>query len=186
MEINYKLAAYILLAAAIGIYGVMWFFKSGRSIGGVLYLVLAILIFVFFGLRWFGGVASSNAPTAWPPVINSCPDYLTAFKRTVAGKQINTCIDTIGVSTKSYGNGGIKKWEPSMRFDNPPTDDGYYFDPTMPAQTVGGVKPIEALCQRTMAAGLTWEGVCDGENCYIQNADSSTATAGGAGCPAPA
>lgn len=188
MEINYKLAAYILLSAAIGIYGVMYFFKSQRTISAVLYLILAILIFLFFGLRWFGNKASSNASTSWPPIINSCPDYLTAYTRTVNGTKVPTCIDLIGVSTGSYGsNGVVKKWESSMSINNPPTTDEYYFDPTMPTASIAGESPYQQLCNRTKAAGLTWEGICDGENCFEPTVPGSTAGgSGSSGCPASA
>ncbi len=188
MEINYKLAAYIMLSAAIGIYGVMFFFKSQKTIAAVLYLILSILIFLFFGLRWFGDKASSNAPKSWPPIINSCPDYLTAYTRTVNGQKIPTCIDLLGVSTGSYGsNGVVRKWDSSMSITNPPTSDEYYFDPRMPTATVAGESPYQQLCTRTKLAGLTWEGICDGENCFDPTVPGSTSgSSGTAGCPASA
>jgi hypothetical protein len=178
MEINYKLAAYVLFTVGVGLLGVMWFFRSQRAIGAIIYLILSILIFVFFGLRLFAD--STTNSTMWPPVINTCPDYLTSYERVKGtGQKELTCIDLIGVSS----NGALKKWDAAVHFTSPPTDDSYYFNPVA-STTAGGDSVARQLCNRSLEAGLTWEGICDGENCYEPIVPGSTAAKGKSGCPA--
>jgi hypothetical protein len=183
MEIKYSLIAYILITAILGIYGVAWFFQSQRNIGAILFLILSVLVFVFFGLRWFGNVASSNEYTSWPPVINTCPDYLTAFMRPVGNGKKLQCVDLLGVSTKAYGQGAIEKWSDDLTATSYPQDDKYYFDPSPPTNLPAGITPQQELCNRCLTAGLTWEGICDGENCYAPTAASVIAAGGAGACP---
>lgn len=121
--------------------------KSNRAISGIGYLILAILIFVFFGLRWFGKSGGSSTGQ-WPPIINACPDYLTRYdfkagSGATAGI-IPTCIDTVGVSR----NAQMKKWPIDGTV---PMEEAYYFD-------LRG--SMEEKCARAKALGLSWE-VCD-------------------------
>ena len=142
---SYKLIFYILFCIFIGLTITMQLMKSERPIAGIGYLILAILIFVFFGLRWFG-VSGKGTAVQWPPIINSCPDYLTKYERTMSdGTKKQTCIDLVGVSK----NCAISKWPTDTTI--PPTAEAYFFnlDGTM-----------EEKCARAKAAGLSWE-MCD-------------------------
>jgi hypothetical protein len=141
---SYKLIFYVLFCVFIGLTITMQLMKSQRPISGILYLILAILIFVFFGLRWFGASGAGRA-VQWPPIINSCPDYLTKYERTKNGVKTQTCIDLVGVSK----NCALKKW-PSD--GSTPSNDAFYF-------TLDG-KTMETKCADAKAAGLTWE-MCD-------------------------
>lgn len=44
-------------------------------------LILLILVFVFFGLRWFqdGSVKGSSKSGVWPPIVNMCPDFMISW-----------------------------------------------------------------------------------------------------------
>ena len=123
---NFYMVWFIIVAILIGGIGTWKLYGSGRSITALLFLIGAILVFVNFGLRWFdtAGTAFNPAPATWPPYINSCPDYLTYYKRTKTDKTTqDTCIDRIGVSR----NNALKVFPASGQA---PSDDSYYFDLT--------------------------------------------------------
>jgi len=135
----------------------MTLFRSNRTISAFLYLILAVLVLVFFGLRWFQyGTGGKDISGQWPPIVNTCPDYLTYYERTGAGNtKVKSCIDLIGVSR----NSALKKMPPTFP-GIVPTEDAahkYFFDLTGTQQE---------LCQRCITNGLTWEGVSNGESCY--------------------
>jgi hypothetical protein len=141
---SYKLIFYILFCIFVGLSVTVQLMKSDRVVSGVAYLILALLIFVFFGLRWFGREGKGVAGQ-WPPIINACPDYLTKYNRRESdGKVTPVCIDTVGVSR----NCQLKKWPIDGTV---PTDQAYYF-------TLDG--SMEQKCARAKQMGLSWE-VCD-------------------------
>ena len=170
---NVWMGLYILFAIVTGIYGITYFIRTGRSLSALLYLIGILTVLIIFGLRWFENdnsvFASKNYK--WPPYVNTCPDYLTYYQRTVGTTKKDTCIDRIGVST----NKTIEKF-PST--GTAPTDDKYFFDLT--TTTTDSKQRLAELCKRTIQYGLTWEGVSDGDNCFTPNTGtiSSTATSG--------
>jgi hypothetical protein len=156
---DFSLIAYILLCIVLGITLFRTLSNSGRFWGALIILVLSILIFVFYGMRWFAGDRSKfryNGP--WPPVINMCPDYLIYFKN----GSTDTCIDMLGVSR---GMGTLKPWTREDNPNNPPQDPQKYFafvyKPGM------NTAEMKNLCNATMQAGLTWEGITNGDSCTI-------------------
>ena len=141
---SYKLIFYVLVSVFLGLSVTVQLMRSNRVISGVAYLVLAILILTFFGLRWFGTTGGAVSGQ-WPPVINACPDYLTKYNRKESdGKVTPACIDTVGVSR----NCQLKKWPIDGTV---PTDPAYYF---------GLDGSMEEKCARAKQLGLSWE-VCD-------------------------
>ena len=130
--------------------------QSGRQTAALICLVFFILIFVFYGIRWFSGSSLTNYTGAWPPIINTCPDYLLYYKR---GSK-PTCVDTLGVNRSG---GLLKPWTKDDTPQNPPADDAKYF----PYIYKSGMNPtdIQNLCILTQQAGLTWEGITNGESC---------------------
>ena len=162
---NFYLVAFVIAAILFSIFGPYNLVTSGQPIGAVIFFIGAILVFVFYGLRWFGpqGSPFDKSPGQWPPVINSCPDFLTYFKRTKPdGSTVDTCIDRIGVSR----NNSLQVF-PTGKNPTVPESDSYYFELKTTSQDPAAQR-IE-LCQRTMQYGLTWEGVSDGETCYSSN-----------------
>lgn len=182
---NYYMLIYILFCIGIGFGGLMFFVRSGQYVGAVTFLIGAILVFVFFGLRWFQN--ATNAPwqtKSWPPVINTCPDYLMYYERSVSdmsGKTTiqPTCVDTLGVSTKPEK---LMKWPGSA-----PTNDKeeYYFKLTFTATEPA--KLLAEKCERSLEYGVTWEGICDGDSCakYRPPVEPGAGggAAGGGACP---
>jgi hypothetical protein len=133
-------------------------------LGAIIFFVGTLYVCIIYGIRWFNN-ASSRA-TVWPPVINTCPDYLTYYERKKNGKIEPSCIDTIGVAKKN----GLKIF-PKDGDSN--SDDGCFF--TIPATNA-------EKCQQTINAGLTWEGITNGESCVINTSGGTSGISGGNTC----
>ncbi len=101
--IGFSLIAYILVCVVVGGGIVSRFNSSGERIAAIVSLVLLILLFTFFGLRWFQGgqVKGSEKKGAWPPIVNMCPDYLTVVEGTTgtgaSSKTGTFCVDMKGI-----------------------------------------------------------------------------------------
>jgi hypothetical protein len=152
-KLNYYVLAYSLIVIIIIFSTLNFLYRSERIFASVIVLILFILIFVFFGLRWFrsGVVLTGTHQGNWPPVVNSCPDYLTLFKRTDG---TYTCVDVIGVS---YNN-SVQQWISGL---TPPVsiDDKHYFKYVhTPSDKVS---VLNTLRQQANNKGLTWEGITD-------------------------
>lgn len=177
-----QLILYILFCIALGLGGTVGLFRMNRALAAATYLVLSLLIFVFFGLRWF--VYATGDVTKWPPVINTCPDYLTAFKRTVGSQTIDTCIDLIGVST----NGAIKVFPssgiaPSGAGPSTCPSQNCYFFPMNISGSARLTDSIDQLCSYTRSSGLSWDGVINGAGCVtVNNPNAPSAAAKAAMC----
>ncbi len=154
---------YILFCIAIGLGGTVGLFRMNRALAAAVYLILSIGIFVFFGLRWF--VFKTGDVASWPPVINSCPDYLTSYQRTTANGTVATCIDLVGVSK----NASLKVFPSS---GTPPADNDYYF-PMNVSATARLTDNISELCTYTRSSGLSWDGIINGEGCVTTNDPNS-------------
>lgn len=93
---------YILVCVVIGGYSASTLYQRQQTVGAILTLILLILIFVFYGLRWFqaGNLKGGKAtPGSWPPIINYCPDYMTAVK--VGTKTY--CYDALNIYNMKQG-----------------------------------------------------------------------------------
>lgn len=178
-KFNIYLILYIIVAIFITARFTYKLYGDGESVGAFFFFIGATAIFVVYGLRWFGGESSllSNAPVSWPPVMNTCPDYLTYYSLTSGGKKYDMCIDLIGVSR----NGGLKKFTASG--DPPGPDADCYF--SLKTDSSEPEKKRAELCQRAMTLGLTWEGITNGESCITADGRPSGATgAATTDCPA--
>jgi hypothetical protein len=180
MAFNIYLGIFIVVALAVIIGGTFKIFNLNQGLGAFLFFIGSLTVFIVYGLRWFSSENSifSQTPVQWPPTINTCPDYLVYYGRKMPdGTVQNTCIDMIGVSK----NGSLKVFPKSG--DAPAADD-YYFS-LVTKSTDANAKNME-LCQRTIDAGLTWEGISNGESCISPNGDvtpSGGNGGGNGGCP---
>ena len=151
-KVNWYLVLYIIASMAFLGYGTNKVYATGQA-RGVIFAIGVLVILVYFGLRWFG--SRIEKPKNWPPVINMCPDYLTYVK------ELPGCVDMLGV-TKS----GLEKTRPSalatLRINNLNKVFQYTSKDVGNAKTVDDLKKI---CDRCQEAGLTWEGVYDGDVC---------------------
>jgi len=167
---NIKLAIFILGSIAFGIGGIMYFNSSQQYIGMALFIPLTVLILIVYGNRWFGPTGSATIQlSSWPPQINSCPDFLTAYAITIgtgtSAKKSNGCVDLIGVSTN---NGFDKITDPAtLTSSNDNLTDNKFFK-------LQSGETRKELCARLVAAGLTWEGVNDGVSCLEPDGSGTT------------
>jgi hypothetical protein len=156
---NIYLGIYIVAAILITLGGTFKLYGGGQTLGAILFFTGAILIFITFGIKWFGSKSGifSETPVSWPPTINTCPDYLVYYARQKDdGTTEDCCIDLIGVSK----NGSLKVFPKNGA---PPTSDDYYF--SLITNTTDSAARNQQLCQRTISHGLTWEGISNGESC---------------------
>ena len=159
---NIYLLIYVVFCLALVGVGCYQFVKVEMLIGAGMYGVGAIVLFIMFGLKWFVTENSllSQTPVKWPPVINTCPDYLTYYETTLSGTSTQkVCVDTLGISPT------LIKFNPKES-NNPP---GCYFS----LQTTT-TDPKKELCERAMQYGLTWEGITNSESCIVGTTESPT------------
>ena len=176
---NIYLIIYIISAISVIAGGTVTAFNTGKSLAAVLFCMGAIAIFVIFGLKWFSpGSVFAKTPVPWPPTINTCPDYLVYYGRNRGdGTKENTCIDIIGVSK----NGGLKVFPKEALNDTTkvPTDGNYYF--SLKTDSTWADAKNHELCRKAIIAGLTWEGITNGESCTSGGGSTAPDTTG---CPA--
>lgn len=154
---DYSFIAYIFICIVVGLGTFTQLTKTNRYWTAILSLILFILIFVFYGMRWFRGTSTVFSYTGtWPPVINACPDYLVYFKNAPMG---GACVDMIGVNK---GGGNLKVFT-QEDVANPPQDRAKYFQGVYKSGL--GAKDIKYLCDLTQRSGLTWEGIYNGDSC---------------------
>lgn len=143
----------------------------------VIFAIGAILISGFYGYRWFYSNASSTTDV-WPPVINTCPDYLT-YVGSLPGSNRPGCVDMLGVSK----NGGLLKVLPSEISTSTGLGANKVFIYTSAdVKRATTSQELEPICKACMVAGITWEGVYDGDSCVGINRANKNAAAGGANC----
>jgi hypothetical protein len=173
---KYSFIAYVFLSIIIILGGVYTLHSRQRPYSAVMCLIFFTSVMVFFGQRWFkDGISKGNYTGTWPPLINMCPDYLVYYKRN--GAQ-DTCIDISGVNRSG---GSLKAWTTEETPKNPPSDPSKYFNFVYKSGA-----DVQALCQAAMNAGLTWEGITNGDSCTYSYSGADVAAArGGAACPSP-
>jgi hypothetical protein len=156
---NFYFIAYIFLAIGVGLGVPFKLFQTGRMISAILFLILSIFIFIFFGVRWFSSGAVVGLYTgSWPPLINTCPDYLVYYKKGT----VDTCIDLIGVNRSG---GALAPWSQDDNPKNPPQAANKYFPFTYKAGMSND--QLQILCNSAQQLGLTWEGITNGESCVF-------------------
>ena len=178
---NIYLIIYIISAISVIAGGTVTAFNTGKTLAAVLFCMGAIAISVIFGLKWFSpGSVFAKTPVSWPPTINTCPDYLVYYGRARGdGTKENTCIDLVGVSK----NGGLKVFskEVLQGVGNPPAENEFYF--SLKTESSDNDAKKQELCTRAIQAGLTWEGVTNGESCT--STTGTSVASGTANCPKP-
>lgn len=95
---------YILICIVVGGGVVNFLYKSGKTTSALLSLVLLILVYVFYYLRWFSGANTKGVekPSSWPPIVNMCPDFMTTYK---SGENIYCYDSNDTYLVKSYPSG---------------------------------------------------------------------------------
>ena len=122
---NIYLGIYIIVSIYVIGYGTFRIYQNKQNISALIFFVGSLTFFIIFGMKWFSpNSVFSKTPVSWPPVINTCPDYLESYKYSKGTVSHNTCIDTIGVST----NGQLLKFPKDIIPDySDDTNPSYYF-----------------------------------------------------------
>jgi hypothetical protein len=74
---------YSLICVVVGGGAVSFLYNRNQSMAAMITLVLLLLVFMLYGLRWFpGGNLNGSQPKvgAWPPIVNMCPDFMASWK----------------------------------------------------------------------------------------------------------
>jgi hypothetical protein len=183
---DFWLIAYIVTTIVVGSGLVSWLYKRGQNMGAILLLVLLILVFAFYGLRWFPGGnlngTQAASGTAWPPIINMCPDFMSSWTDPVTKRVY--CYDgsnTYGL--KTYAGAGLTT---GLTINNVPGQSAYLIkDPARNTNAVslrddpnGARWPFLFLLKTnpTLILGdsngkyMRWEGVVDGAQIDVNRA----------------
>jgi hypothetical protein len=182
---NIVLGIYIIVAFVVLGGGTYYLQSSSQTTAAVLFFLGALVLLIVFGNKWFGsaGAPFSSTPVSWPPTINTCPDYLVFYERTMPdGTSQDTCIDRLGVSK----NGALKMFPAD---GVAPASDDFYF--SLASKRTDSAGRNQELCQRAISAGLTWEGITNGESCTtaagpVAPVGPGSGPSSAAGCPATA
>ena len=179
---NIYLGIYIVAAILIIAGGTLRIYGNEQTMSAILFFLGALAVFIIFGIKWFGADGSlfSKTPVSWPPMINTCPDYLVYYGRKMPdGTTQDSCIDTIGVSK----NGALKRFPKSQKDSDIPTSEEFYF--SLATKSSAPAAKRAELCQRAISFGLTWEGITNGESCVTPAGPVAPSGGGGSGdCPA--
>lgn len=166
-KVNWYLFAYVISSVVFLVYGTKEVYSTGQ-VRGVIFAIGTLLVLLYFGLHWFGTPRSTV--NNWPPIINTCPDYLTYIPRTIktsSGSTITVpgCVDMLGVTSGTSANSFIKvsPTEISGLDISMVTKVFKYTSADIKAATT--IDALQPICNACQAAGLTWEGVYDGDTC---------------------
>ena len=188
---NIYLGIYIIVALVVCAGGAYKIYGIKQSLSALIFFIGSSIAFIIFGVKWFSEEGTfAKTPVSWPTVINTCPDFLTYYKRPdaptpkIAGETYtivgDTCIDTVGVS-KDGPEHLLKVPDPSK----PPNEDTYYFSLKTHRTDNDGRKG--ELCARAIKYGLTWEGITNGESCISNDGTANVIPSSGCSqvCPTP-
>jgi len=166
-KVNWYMVAYILGSIIGLVYGTNYIYSTGQT-RGVIFAIGALIVLVYFGFRWFG--SKIEKPKNWPPIINMCPDYLTYVP------ELPGCVDMLGVTTNPAG---LQKINPSEMKTLVINNSQKVFEYT--SKDVKNAKvasELQAICDRCRSAGVSWEGVYDGDVCVgISTVENQAAAA---------
>lgn len=161
-KVNWPLILYVIFSIAITAVGFANLYLGGIG-RAVIWAIGAVIVCVFFGMRWFGNTAGDV--TTWPPTLNMCPDYLT-FVPTITGSTSSTgggCVDLLGVSTVSAGLIKVKQSDINTIQGNDTQRLFEYTAADFPTNPTAA--NVQVACDRCTTAGVTWEGIWDGRTC---------------------
>ena len=163
-EINWYLVIYAVLSVLFIFYATSAVSSTGE-IRGIVFCIGASLVFIYYGLRWFA--TPDEKLKSWPPVINMCPDFLTFIPNIKSGQTtVPGCVDLLGVSVSTNSGGGFLKVFPTSisTLDASMTTKVFTYT-SRDVKTTTSEAGLQAICDACQNAGLTWEGVYDGDSC---------------------
>jgi hypothetical protein len=187
---DYWFIAYMIIVIVLGSSLVAYLFKREQTIGAMVLLVLLLLTFIFYGLRWFPGGklnGTGAAKVAWPPIVNMCPDFMVAWTAPVAqpvsGSSLSEAITEGDVFCYDIGNiYGLKasanadsdiKLIKGISINSLANQSalkiGTNADKTSVVKPVSGISPVQSYINKTPSSPIRWEGVIDGSTVTLSN-----------------
>jgi hypothetical protein len=180
---DFWLIAYILVTIVVGSGTVSMLYKRGQTVGAMILLVLLILVFVFYGLRWFRGgnlQGTQVATGTWPPIVNMCPDFMVSYTDTT-GVYCYDATNTYGL--KTYNGAGLTT---GLTINNVPNQSALLMKNPNKNQNATDLKSdvgttisdyrwptlrnLLTIAQDPQGKYLKWEGVWDGRSSTPENA----------------
>jgi hypothetical protein len=154
IKIDYQFILFVLFAIMACSTAPVYFYNRNKYFAGFVSLILFILIFVFFGMRWFSDSEmvgpGAGYKGAWPPQIAVCPDYFTYFK--------------VGDKEACYNGSGSRIGDIDS-LGSPPNSIDFT------ASTLNIFQPYKSggdkgtLCRKAIEKKVAWEGLTDGDSC---------------------
>ena len=172
--VNWSYVFYIVLSIAVIIGAVTKLYPMGTE-RAVIVAIGFTMVLYFYSLRWFGA-DPANDKNVWPPHINTCPDYLTYIPPNQFGLSKGGCVDMIGVST----NGSFPKITNEIEQRNTITSTKVFGGSAAPI-TSANITDVKLACNACQQAGLTWEGIYDGDTCGSSKYESNSGSASSSG-----
>ena len=167
---------YSLVCVVVGGGFVSMLYNRGQTMGAMATLVLLLLVFIFFGLRWFpDGNLNGSKPgkLAWPPIVNVCPDFMVSW--TAPDKKVY-CYDAANVYNLKTAS-AAPPLVSGLTIGTATNQSAYLVkDPTVGTTTstlasaptrwplVNAMNKEANTVLTTAAKYLRWEGVWDGQN----------------------
>ena len=156
--LNWAFWLYVILSILGIIAAAMKLYPMGLP-RTVIVTIGAVLVAIFYGYRWFGNKGQDSS--TWPPTVNMCPDFLTYVPR-LPGSNSPGCVDMLGVSK----NGGLQKTIPSDLSAGTPISSNKVIAVTSnDIKTATTTQQLQSICNICNRAGITWEGIYDGDVC---------------------
>lgn len=110
--ISWAFILYIVVSITLGLQAIKYYYATGQPIAAMSLLVLLLLVFIFYELRWFTNfqlkgtaAASATAGGSWPPIVNMCPDFMAAWTDPATGNAY--CYDSAKLYNLSPAVAGI-------------------------------------------------------------------------------
>ena len=178
----------MIIVIVLGSSLVAYLFKREQTIGAMVLLVLLLLTFIFYGLRWFPGGklnGTGGSKVAWPPIVNMCPDFMVAWTAPAAQAASTAivandvfCYDTgniygLKTATANADIGLISGIRINGLANQSALKMGSTADPAGKKMSVvrpaSGISPVQSYPGATTSSPLRWEGVTDGSTVTISN-----------------
>lgn len=158
---DFWLIAYIILCVVLGGYSVSTLYKRTQTIAAMITLVLLLLIFTFYGLRWFKGGnlkgTTKDGEVTWPPIVNMCPDFMVAWKNTDGRTYCYDAGNVYGLKTSTDSN-----LTSNLTINGVSGQSAYKIKGTTKDETTMKSN-FENVIRNNPGNGIRWEGVWDGQ-----------------------
>ena len=171
----------MIIVIVLGSSLVAYLFKREQTIGAMVLLVLLLLTFIFYGLRWFPGGklnGTGNAKVAWPPIVNMCPDFMVAWTATAASTGVSIgdvfCYDVgniygLKAAAANADIGLINGITINGLTNQSALKIGTSTDKTSIVKPLSGISTVPSYPNATPTSPLRWEGVTDGSTVTLSN-----------------